>query len=94
MNYMSFVGRLLAWGGPSVGRASAFTVDYDHMLRGPAICGSPAEVADRILAMRELLGLDVHLSMFDLGGLPPERLRETLELFGNEVLPALGRATR
>jgi alkanesulfonate monooxygenase SsuD/methylene tetrahydromethanopterin reductase-like flavin-dependent oxidoreductase (luciferase family) len=64
------------------------------MLRGPAICGSPAEVSDRILAMRELLGLDLHLSMFDLGGLPPERLRETLELFGNEVLPALGRATR
>jgi alkanesulfonate monooxygenase SsuD/methylene tetrahydromethanopterin reductase-like flavin-dependent oxidoreductase (luciferase family) len=92
--YLGFVGRLVAWGGPSVGRASAFEVDYESMLRGPAICGSPAEVTERILAMRELLGLDLHLSMFDLGGLSPERLRETLALFGTEVLPALGRATR
>ncbi len=91
MGYLGFVGRLVAWAGPSVGRASAFNVDYDSMLRGPAICGSPAEVADRILAMRELLGLDVHLSMFDLGGLPPDALRRELELFGAEVLPALRR---
>jgi alkanesulfonate monooxygenase SsuD/methylene tetrahydromethanopterin reductase-like flavin-dependent oxidoreductase (luciferase family) len=92
LNYWSFVMGLLEWGGAAVGRAAANGVDYDAMLRGPAICGSPAEVADRILGMRDLLGLDVHLSMFDLGGLPEAALLRTLDLFGRDVVPEIRRA--
>ncbi len=83
LHYWKFVLDLLGWRGPS----SSGGVDYDTMLKGPAICGSPAEVVDRILGMRELLGLDLHLSMLDLGGLPPERVHRTLDLFGEKVLP-------
>jgi alkanesulfonate monooxygenase SsuD/methylene tetrahydromethanopterin reductase-like flavin-dependent oxidoreductase (luciferase family) len=57
------------------------------MLAGPSICGSPAEVVDRICSLRELFGLDVHLAMFDHGGMPEELAFETLRLFGERVLP-------
>jgi alkanesulfonate monooxygenase SsuD/methylene tetrahydromethanopterin reductase-like flavin-dependent oxidoreductase (luciferase family) len=62
-------------------------LDYDGILAGSAICGSPAEVADRIAAVNELLGLQIHYLMPDLGGLPAELLCEVLDLLGREVLP-------
>jgi alkanesulfonate monooxygenase SsuD/methylene tetrahydromethanopterin reductase-like flavin-dependent oxidoreductase (luciferase family) len=60
-----------------------------RLLAEVAICGSPGEVVDRIGAARELLGLDLHLARFDLGGLPPPELARTLELYAAEVLPHL-----
>jgi len=62
-------------------------LDYERLLAGPSLCGSPAEVADRISAMRERVGLDVHIAMFDHGGMPERLVVETLELFGTRVLP-------
>ena len=54
-----------------------------------AICGSPAEVVDRIGHFRESLGSERHLLMFDPGGLPEADLRDCIELVGKEVIPAL-----
>lgn len=64
-------------------------LDYEGVLRGSAICGSPAEVADRIAAVNERLGLQVHYLMPDAGGLPARLLREVMDLLGSEVLPRL-----
>jgi alkanesulfonate monooxygenase SsuD/methylene tetrahydromethanopterin reductase-like flavin-dependent oxidoreductase (luciferase family) len=64
-------------------------MDYESLLRGPAICGSPAEVVDRIAEVNQQLGLDVHYLMLDAGGLPPEQVRETIERLGSDVLPRL-----
>ena len=51
-------------------------LDYEGILEGPAVCGSPAEVVDRVGYLNELLGLDRHYMMVDLGGLPlPARVR-------------------
>lgn len=61
--------------------------DFDALCRGPSICGSPGEVADRIASMRELLGLELHLAMFDPGGIPDDALAGTLELFAAKVIP-------
>ena len=63
--------------------------DYERMFETAAICGSPQQVVDRLCALREEMGLDVHLGMFDLGGLPESRLYRTLELYAEKVLPAL-----
>lgn len=65
------------------------SVELCQALDGPAICGDPATVADRLLGLREKLGLDVLLTMFDIGGLPVERARAGMRLFGAEVLPRL-----
>lgn len=66
-----------------LGRAT----DFDNLLRGPAICGSPAEVVDRLGQINELLDLDNHILLMDAGGVPHAELSESLELMGSEVLP-------
>jgi alkanesulfonate monooxygenase SsuD/methylene tetrahydromethanopterin reductase-like flavin-dependent oxidoreductase (luciferase family) len=66
-----------------LGRAT----DFDALLRGPAICGSPAEVVDRIGQINELMGLDNHILLMDAGGMPYAELRQSLELMGAQVLP-------
>ena len=64
--------------------------DFDSLLQGPAICGSPAEVVDRIGQIDELLGLDRHLFLLDAGGVPQEVLDDEMALLATEVLPKLG----
>ena len=61
--------------------------DVDAQIAGPAMCGSPAQIVDQIGALRETLGMDLHVPMFDHGTLPDGLLRESMELFGSEVLP-------
>lgn len=56
---------------------------------GPAICGSPAEVADRLGTLAELLGVDTHLLYLDMGGMPVGELLDMVELLGAEVFPQL-----
>jgi alkanesulfonate monooxygenase SsuD/methylene tetrahydromethanopterin reductase-like flavin-dependent oxidoreductase (luciferase family) len=64
-------------------------VDYQSQLGGPAICGSPAEVLDRIGEINRLLGLDRHVVIMDGGGLPEDLYRQALDLVATEVLPEL-----
>ena len=64
-------------------------LDFEGLIRGPAICGSPAEVVDRISEINERLDLDIHLLKMDAGGVPFGALRESLELMGSDVLPHL-----
>ncbi len=94
LHYLEWVtNELVPWAGANVGAEGAqmpqhVRFDFDQLCeKGPALCGSPAEVADRIEAMRDGLGLDLHLAMFDHGGLPEALLRDSFERFGNEVLP-------
>ncbi len=63
--------------------------DFDSLLEGPAICGSPAEVIDRVGQIDDLLGLDRHLFLLDAGGIPAEILAEEMNLLATEVLPHL-----
>lgn len=81
--YWAFVGGLIGDNGmwPDF--------DLDELLAGPGICGSPAEVADRLESWRSIFDLDRHLLMFDLGGMDHPRLQQTLELFATEVMPSL-----
>lgn len=91
MGYLTWVMGLMAWGGANMDAGASggrpIGLDYERMLAGPSVCGSPAEVADRLCAMRDALDLDVHIAMFDHGGMPEKLVRETLELFGAQVLP-------
>ncbi len=64
-------------------------VDYDSLLAGPAIAGSPAEVAERIIEINELLKLDRHLVLMDAGGMPWPLVAESIELFASDVLSLL-----
>jgi alkanesulfonate monooxygenase SsuD/methylene tetrahydromethanopterin reductase-like flavin-dependent oxidoreductase (luciferase family) len=68
-------------------------LDFAGLIGGPAICGSPAEVVNRIGQINEQLGLDIHLLKMDAGGVPFEVLRDSLELMGSDVLPQLAAAS-
>ncbi|MEM8923413.1 MAG: LLM class flavin-dependent oxidoreductase [Actinomycetota bacterium] len=82
-NYWTFVGGLIG----ASGRWPSF--EEAEPMDGPAICGSAEEVVDRIGTWGEVLGLDRHLFMFDLGGIDLPLLNETMERFGAEVMPRL-----
>jgi alkanesulfonate monooxygenase SsuD/methylene tetrahydromethanopterin reductase-like flavin-dependent oxidoreductase (luciferase family) len=96
MGYIRWVLlELMPWGGLNIGPSGlrppppTAAPDFETLCRGPSICGSPAEVADRIGAIRERLGVDLHIAMFDHGGIPEPELQDALELYGKEVLPQL-----
>jgi alkanesulfonate monooxygenase SsuD/methylene tetrahydromethanopterin reductase-like flavin-dependent oxidoreductase (luciferase family) len=63
--------------------------DYDSLLEGPAVCGSPAEVADRIGQINETLDLDRQQFLMDVGGLPWSVLAESIELLAGEAIPQI-----
>jgi alkanesulfonate monooxygenase SsuD/methylene tetrahydromethanopterin reductase-like flavin-dependent oxidoreductase (luciferase family) len=84
--YIDWVNELVAWstGGRSAGLG---TFDFDALCAETAVCGSPAEVVDRMGHIRERLHLDTQILMFDMGGVPDTELLPTLELVGAEVIP-------
>jgi alkanesulfonate monooxygenase SsuD/methylene tetrahydromethanopterin reductase-like flavin-dependent oxidoreductase (luciferase family) len=72
------------------GVGAARGLDFDTLVSGPAVCGSPAEVVERLDGASRLLGLDRVLVMVDLGGLPIPVVREVIDdLVGAEVIPAV-----
>jgi alkanesulfonate monooxygenase SsuD/methylene tetrahydromethanopterin reductase-like flavin-dependent oxidoreductase (luciferase family) len=94
LQYLAWViGPLLRWGGANLGpqdaQMPAAPPDFGALFDGPAVCGSPAEVVDRISRVRDLLGLDLHLSMLDHGGLPDALLWDAFERFTTEVAPGI-----
>ncbi len=54
-----------------------------------AIVGSPATVRQRMTELIKWLGVGNVLALLQLGTLPADLTRKSMELFGNEVLPAL-----
>jgi hypothetical protein len=99
MQYVRWVTTvLIPWGGvnlsPREERAAgmpATVPEFEVLLQGPSVCGSGAEVADRIAAMRSELGLDLHIAMFDHGGIPDAELADALERFASDVIPVVTR---
>jgi alkanesulfonate monooxygenase SsuD/methylene tetrahydromethanopterin reductase-like flavin-dependent oxidoreductase (luciferase family) len=63
--------------------------DYEEKLRGPLVCGSPEEVVAKLASFHRRYRHDVHLFHADFGGLPWPEVARTMELFVQEVAPAL-----
>lgn len=92
--YLHYLESVNAWIAQSAKRAGLPpavlpTADFDHMTETIAICGSPDHVVDRMGAAAELLHLDTHLLMFDMGGVTDRDLFATIELTGAQVIPQL-----
>ncbi len=68
----------------------SLTFDFDTLTTtGPAIVGSPDEVADRLNRGAELLTADTNLLYLDMGGMPVGEFRSMVELVGERVIPQL-----
>jgi alkanesulfonate monooxygenase SsuD/methylene tetrahydromethanopterin reductase-like flavin-dependent oxidoreductase (luciferase family) len=57
--------------------------------RGPALVGSPAEVADRLNTWSEMLTTDTNLIYIDMGGQPGPEFSRMVELIGSQVVRQL-----
>ena len=84
---MDRIGRERGW--PPTSRAQFEAARGPH---GALFVGSPAEVADKILAARELFGIDRLLIQMAIGVLDHRRLMQAIELLGTRVLPELRKA--
>jgi alkanesulfonate monooxygenase SsuD/methylene tetrahydromethanopterin reductase-like flavin-dependent oxidoreductase (luciferase family) len=61
----------------------------DILGAGIVLCGSPKTVREQLLAQVEPLGLQQVCLLFAFGNLPHEKVMRSLELFAEQVLPAL-----
>lgn len=64
---------------------------FEEVARDKAIVGTPAQVRDRLMALREELGLDGILAELNCGGeVPRDQVLSALRLLCEEVMPAFG----
>lgn len=81
------VEQYAAWANSLRGVTAA--VDFDRLIAGPALCGSPDEIVDRLESIREALQPDRHLAVFDIGGMANRRVRDAMELYASDVMAKL-----
>ena len=79
---------------PKTNGGRGFYVDCKTMAslasrRGALMAGGPAQVAEKILDLRNELGADRFLGQADLGGMPPQMVRDSIQRFGDIVVPAV-----
>lgn len=84
---MNRIGRERGW--PPTSRAQ---FDLARGPRGAQFVGSPAEVADKILAMHEILGFDRILIQMAIGVIEHRKLLNAIELFATRVAPEVRKA--
>lgn len=92
--YLHYFSSVLEWQRESASIAGVtfpdFPLhDFDTMCSTIALCGSVDHVIERMASFREMLHVDTHLLMFDLGGLPHDEVSAQLAMAGDSLLPAL-----
>jgi alkanesulfonate monooxygenase SsuD/methylene tetrahydromethanopterin reductase-like flavin-dependent oxidoreductase (luciferase family) len=91
--YHGWTQAILRHVNPSIPDYLMKPFDYEWLCsNGPAVVGSPAEVAERIHKLGDVLGATLHICYADMGGIPAAEYLEMVELLGAEVAPALASA--
>lgn len=94
--YLTYLDRVGDWQAESAQRAGRPPLprifgDFDAMVASIAMCGSPAQILDRMATARDTLQLDTQLVMIDMGGMPDDDVRRSIEIFGEQVVPVVSR---
>jgi alkanesulfonate monooxygenase SsuD/methylene tetrahydromethanopterin reductase-like flavin-dependent oxidoreductase (luciferase family) len=89
--YLEHEHRMMADGMAELGRPAPPRTDRAAALGpgGMVFAGSPNEIADRILHLRQLLGHRRQILQMDVGGLPHRDYLHAIELLGTQVLPQI-----
>jgi alkanesulfonate monooxygenase SsuD/methylene tetrahydromethanopterin reductase-like flavin-dependent oxidoreductase (luciferase family) len=86
--YFDLMGKIIRSVNPDPPAFINKPFDFDWLSsRGPAIVGSPDEVADRLSTVAAMLHTDLGLLYVDMGGQPASEYREMVELIGEKVIP-------
>ncbi len=92
--YLDWMNGLLHQVNPSVPDYNDRPFNFDWLTSdGPAVCGSPDEVIERIVAISKPLHANTHQVYMDMGGMPQDELFEAMDLFGSAVIPNLAEVT-
>lgn len=67
----------------------SFRTEFDELARDRFVVGSPEDCVAALRPWRDELGVDHFVLRTDWAGTPVEHVRESLELLGREVVPAL-----
>ncbi|MGH7388307.1 MAG: LLM class flavin-dependent oxidoreductase [Candidatus Rokuibacteriota bacterium] len=68
-------------------RENLLALSDEKALDQAAIAGDPEEVADKIRAHREALGVTYLMGSFSRGGVPHDKVLRSMRLFGEKVIP-------
>ena len=70
-------------------RENLLSLSDEVALEQAAIVGDPEEVADKVRAHHEALGVTNFMGAFSRGGLPHEKVTRSMRLFAEKVMPRL-----
>ncbi len=80
-------------GGDRVRHMSFSRSEYEREARreNALFVGSPQQIIDKLLYQYELFGHQRFIGQVDIGGLPFDKVAQTIELLGSEVAPVVRR---
>jgi alkanesulfonate monooxygenase SsuD/methylene tetrahydromethanopterin reductase-like flavin-dependent oxidoreductase (luciferase family) len=70
-----------------------YDLPFDELKQDRLILGSPAEVVEQVMAYHEEFGAEFMWFMVDWPGMDPRFTLESIQRFGEEVIPQIKRAT-
>jgi alkanesulfonate monooxygenase SsuD/methylene tetrahydromethanopterin reductase-like flavin-dependent oxidoreductase (luciferase family) len=95
MYYYGVLGRLLSGEFPESyqrygeSRRRLGTLTYEDIRRERAIFGDPTYCLERLQQVRETLGIQQLMVWMNIGGLPHDKVLQSMRLFAEHVLPKL-----
>lgn len=86
--------QVMKYGAKARGWTVPSRADYDHYAAGAQMifAGSPAEVAERLIAVGSLTRADRYALHMDWAGVPHTSVMRAIELIGSDVLPQVNAA--
>ena len=81
------------WGQDKVMPASdAFGIDFEDLMTDRFLFGSPAEVTEQILVLRERFSINTLLLGIHWAGMPASLVQEQMQMLAEQVFPAVNAA--
>ena len=76
------------YGDTSGGSNSKPQITWEMLLERAMLAGPPEHVVEQIQELREVCGIENIITFMDAGGVPHDKIMQSLELFGTRVMPA------
>lgn len=92
--FYPYWNRMMEYGAKARGWTVPSRADYDHYTTGARslLVGSPAEIAERLIAIGAVVGADRYGLQLDWSGVPHAIVMHAIELLGTEVRPLVDAA--
>ncbi len=76
------------YGETSGGSNAKPQITWEMLLERAMLAGPPEHVVEQIQELREVCGIENIITFMDAGGVPHDKIMQSLELFGTRVMPA------